>query len=63
MFEHLLTLGVNPNATTYSLLVDTHLTNKDPKAALAVIDKMVGPNYHSKMYLCMETFLIMFGSG
>ena len=49
MFEHILTLGVKPNATTYSLLVDAHLANKDPKAALAVIDKMVSLNYHSKM--------------
>ncbi|CAL5061793.1 unnamed protein product [Urochloa decumbens] len=40
VFEHLLTLGVKPNATTYSLLVDVHLANKDPKSALAVIDKM-----------------------
>ncbi|CAN6225963.1 unnamed protein product [Urochloa humidicola] len=40
VFEHVLTLGVKPNATTYSLLVDVHLANKDPKSALAVIDKM-----------------------
>jgi len=64
VFEHILTLGVKPNATTYSLLVDAHLANKDPKAALAVIDKMVSLNYHSKMYFCIETSLIiMFGSG
>nr|CAB3454857.1 unnamed protein product [Digitaria exilis] len=41
VFEHISTLGVKPNATTYSLLVDAHLANKDPKSALAVIDKMV----------------------
>lgn len=57
VFEHISTLGVKPNATTYSLLVDAHLANKDPKAALAIIDKMVSLNYHSKMYFCTETFL------
>lgn len=41
MFEHLASLGVKPNATTYSLLVDAHVINRDPKAALAVIDEMV----------------------
>lgn len=41
MFEHLVSLGVKPNATTYSMLVDAHLINRDPKAALAVIDEMV----------------------
>ncbi|XP_038983464.1 pentatricopeptide repeat-containing protein At1g26460, mitochondrial [Phoenix dactylifera] len=41
VFEHLVSLGVKPNATTYSLLVDAHLINRDPKAALAVIDEMV----------------------
>ena len=56
MFEHILTLGVKPNATTYSLLVDAHLANKDPKAALAVIDKMVSLNYHSKMYFLHRNF-------
>jgi pentatricopeptide repeat protein len=57
VFEHISTLGVKPNATTYSLLADAHLANKDPKAALAVIDKMVSLNYHSKMYFCTGTFL------
>ncbi|ONM59420.1 Pentatricopeptide repeat-containing protein mitochondrial [Zea mays] len=41
VFQHVLTLGVKPNATTYSRLVDAHLANKDPKAALAIIDEMV----------------------
>ncbi|CAN6199693.1 unnamed protein product [Urochloa humidicola] len=45
VFEHILTLGVKPNATTYSLLVDVHLANKDPKSALAVIDKMVDAGF------------------
>ena len=41
MFEHLVGLGVKPNAMSYSLLVDAHLINRDPKAALSVIDEMV----------------------
>jgi pentatricopeptide repeat protein len=41
VFQHLTSLDVKPNATTYSLLVDAHLVNRDPKAALAVIDEMV----------------------
>ncbi|CAL9072063.1 unnamed protein product [Musa textilis] len=41
VFEHLLSLGVKPNAMTYSLLVDAHLINRDQKAALSVIDAMV----------------------
>ncbi|KAJ8497876.1 hypothetical protein OPV22_008428 [Ensete ventricosum] len=41
VFEHLLSLGVKPNAMTYSLLVDAHLVNRDQKAALSVIDVMV----------------------
>lgn len=45
VFQHVLTLGVKPNATTYSLLVDAHLANKDPKAALAIIDKMVDAGF------------------
>ncbi|KAL6656909.1 hypothetical protein ACP70R_004689 [Stipagrostis hirtigluma subsp. patula] len=45
VFQHLLSLGVKPNATTYSLLVDAHLVNRDPKAALAVIDEMVDAGF------------------
>uniref|UniRef100_A0A2N9EUE4 Pentacotripeptide-repeat region of PRORP domain-containing protein n=1 Tax=Fagus sylvatica TaxID=28930 RepID=A0A2N9EUE4_FAGSY len=41
VFEHLVGLGVKPNAMSYSLLVDAHLINRDPKAALSVIDEMV----------------------
>lgn len=41
VFEHLVSLGVKPNAMSYSLLVDAHLINRDPKAALSVIDEMV----------------------
>ncbi|KAL5723123.1 hypothetical protein ACHQM5_006557 [Ranunculus cassubicifolius] len=41
VFDHLVSLNVKPNATTYSLLVDAHLVNRDPPAALSVIDDMV----------------------
>lgn len=41
VFEHLVTMGVKPNAMSYTLLVNAHLINRDPKAALSVIDDMV----------------------
>ncbi|XP_022733395.1 pentatricopeptide repeat-containing protein At1g26460, mitochondrial-like isoform X2 [Durio zibethinus] len=41
VFEHMLSLGVKPNAKSYSLLVDAHLINRDQKAALSVIEEMV----------------------
>lgn len=41
VLEHLVSLGVKPNAMTYSLLVDAHLVNRDTKAAVAVIDEMI----------------------
>lgn len=41
VFEHLMSLGLKPNAKSYSLLVDAHLINRDVKSALAVIDDMV----------------------
>ncbi|KAK9107296.1 hypothetical protein Syun_023307 [Stephania yunnanensis] len=41
VFEHLLSLGVKPNARSYSILVDAHIINRDQKAALSVIDEMV----------------------
>lgn len=41
VFEHMISKGVKPNATTYSVLVDAHLVERDPKAALSVIDQMV----------------------
>lgn len=41
VFEHFNGLGVKPNMTTYSLLLDAHLVVRDPKAALAIIDDMV----------------------
>lgn len=45
VFQHLVSLGVKPNATTYGLLVDTHLVNRDAKAALAVIAEMVDAGF------------------
>ncbi|KAK8627733.1 hypothetical protein V6N13_135335 [Hibiscus sabdariffa] len=41
VFEHMVSLGVKPNAKSYSLLVDAHLINRDQKAALSAIDEMV----------------------
>ena len=41
VFEHLLSLGLKPNAKSFSLLVDAHLINRDVKSALAVLDDMV----------------------
>lgn len=41
VFEHLVSVGVKPNGMSYALLVDAHLINRDPKAALSVIDEMV----------------------
>ncbi|KAF8389719.1 hypothetical protein HHK36_024238 [Tetracentron sinense] len=45
VFEHLTSLGVKPNAMSYSLLVDAHLINRDPKAAVSVIDEMVNAGF------------------
>ncbi|PQP92671.1 pentatricopeptide repeat-containing protein [Prunus yedoensis var. nudiflora] len=45
VFGHLVSLGVKPNAKSYSLLVDAHLVNKDPKSALSVIDDMVNAGF------------------
>ena len=41
VFEHLVSKGVKPNVTTYSVLVDANLIGRDPKAALSIIDQMV----------------------
>ncbi|KAF2325459.1 hypothetical protein GH714_028879 [Hevea brasiliensis] len=41
LFDHMVTLGIKPNSTSYSLLVDVHLINGDAKSALSVIDEMV----------------------
>lgn len=53
MFEHLVSLGVKPNAKSYTLLVDAHLINRDVKSALAVIDDMVSAWFCFKN-LCTE---------
>jgi pentatricopeptide repeat protein len=50
VFQHILSVGVKPNATTYSLLVDAHIGNRDLKGALSVIDQMVSPNSYSKFF-------------
>lgn len=41
VFEHLISMGVKPNAITYSLLVDAHLGDRDSKAAVSIIEQMV----------------------
>ncbi|KAL2226244.1 UNVERIFIED_CONTAM: Pentatricopeptide repeat-containing protein, mitochondrial [Sesamum indicum] len=45
VFQHFVGLGVKPNMTTYSLLIDAHLILRDPKAALSVIDDMIHAGY------------------
>ncbi|KAF8034601.1 hypothetical protein BT93_C0799 [Corymbia citriodora subsp. variegata] len=41
VFEHLVSMGVKTNATSFTLLVDAHLINQELKAALSVIDEMI----------------------
>lgn len=41
VFEHLVSLGLKPNAMSYALLVDVHLIKRDLKAALSTINEMV----------------------
>ncbi|KAI3817325.1 hypothetical protein L1987_11114 [Smallanthus sonchifolius] len=41
VFEHLVSLGVKPNAKSYALLVDAHLIKRDLQAALSTINDMV----------------------
>ncbi|XP_042052804.1 pentatricopeptide repeat-containing protein At1g26460, mitochondrial-like [Salvia splendens] len=45
VFEHFTVLGVKPNLTTYSLLVDAHLVVRDLKAALASVDDMINGGF------------------
>ncbi|KAH0753571.1 hypothetical protein KY290_023841 [Solanum tuberosum] len=45
VYEHFMDLGVKPNEMTYSLLVDSHLIKREPKAALSVVDEMVHAQY------------------
>ncbi|KAL2559205.1 Pentatricopeptide repeat-containing protein [Forsythia ovata] len=41
VYEHFVGLGIKPNGTTYSLLVNAHLIERDPKAAISVIEDMI----------------------
>ncbi|KAJ4916606.1 Pentatricopeptide repeat-containing protein [Raphanus sativus] len=41
VYSHLVGEGVKPDTRTFSLLVDAHLINRDPKSALTVIDDMI----------------------
>ncbi|CAF1975649.1 unnamed protein product, partial [Brassica napus] len=41
VYTHLAGEGVKPDARTYSLLVDAHLINRDPRSAMAVSDDMI----------------------
>lgn len=45
VFEHLTSLGIKPNAMSFSLLVDAHLINRDQKAALSVIEEMINAGF------------------
>lgn len=45
VFDHLISKGVKPNSTTYSLLVNAHLIKRDQKAALCVINEMVNSGF------------------
>uniref|UniRef100_A0A1J3H2B8 Pentatricopeptide repeat-containing protein, mitochondrial n=1 Tax=Noccaea caerulescens TaxID=107243 RepID=A0A1J3H2B8_NOCCA len=45
VYEHLVGEGVKPDSRTYSLLVDAHLINRDPKSALTVIDDMINAGF------------------
>ncbi|KAL0386016.1 UNVERIFIED_CONTAM: Pentatricopeptide repeat-containing protein, mitochondrial [Sesamum radiatum] len=45
VFQHFVALGVKPNMTTYSLLIDAHLILRDPKAAVLVINDMIHAGY------------------
>ncbi|KAL2559435.1 Pentatricopeptide repeat-containing protein [Forsythia ovata] len=41
VYEHFVGSGIKPNGTTYSLLVNAHLIERDPKAAISVIEDMI----------------------
>eukprot|EP01018_Ginkgo_biloba_P030852 Gb_21554 [translate_table: standard] len=45
VFGHMTNLGVKPNEKSYSLLIDAHLVNRDPKSALAVVNDMMTAGY------------------
>lgn len=55
VFEHFASLGVKPNAKTYSLLVDAHLIKRDAKAALLMIkDMVIHPLYGCSFYIFIQ---------
>ncbi|KAF5956935.1 hypothetical protein HYC85_004160 [Camellia sinensis] len=45
VFDHLISKGVKPNSTTYSLFVNTHLIKREQKAALSVINETVNSGF------------------
>jgi pentatricopeptide repeat protein len=45
IFEHFKSLGVKPDALTYSLLVDSHLLERDQKSALLTIEEMISEGF------------------
>ncbi|CAI0463093.1 unnamed protein product, partial [Linum tenue] len=45
VLEHMIGLGIKPNAMSYSLIIDAHLINRDVKAALSTIGQMVSEGY------------------
>ncbi|KAL4574323.1 hypothetical protein LXL04_021152 [Taraxacum kok-saghyz] len=45
VFEHLVSLGVKPNAKTYALLIDAHLIKRDLNAAISTVNDMVAVGF------------------
>ena len=41
IFDYMHEVGVLPDHRTYSLLIDAHVVNHDPKAAMDALDVMV----------------------
>ena len=61
VFEHLVSLGLKPNAKSYSLLIEAHLINRDVKSALAVVDDMVFTLFlKKKVYICQQQRSLMY---
>lgn len=53
MFEHLVSSGLKPNAQTYAILLQAHVVNKDPSAALSIISSMVTLHmFYLNFFLC-----------
>lgn len=57
VFEHFASLGVKPNAKTYSLLVDANLVKRDAKAALLTIKDMVIHPLHGCSFYIFIRFI------